>query len=246
MLMRDDMKDSPGIYMIRCLVNDKTYVGSTTTSFESRWKRHLCDLRGNRHDNILLQRAWNKYGEDVFTLLVLEKMPNATRLEIFKAEQWWFDNVKTHDYNDGGYNIEIVPNGGMTGRTASAEARAKMSKAGKGRKLSEEYKQKISSAQSGEKNHNYGKTASFETRQKMSRSQLGRTLSPEHRRKIGESRQGEKCPLSRLTEEQVRFARFLRKAWGISYYKLGRYFSVARQTIRRAITGKTWKHVKEK
>lgn len=43
----------------------------------------------------------------------------------------------------------------------------------KGRKLSEEHRRKISEAQLGERNHNFGKHHSLETRKKISDSELG-------------------------------------------------------------------------
>jgi len=69
---------------------------------------------------------------------------------------------------------------GRFGRPVSLETRLKISKANKGkllgRKFSEEHKQKISKAVSGEKNHNYGKKISKISRLKQSNSKIGRGL----------------------------------------------------------------------
>lgn len=62
------------------------------------------------------------------------------------------------------------------GKHHSEEAKKKMSKAKKGRHLSEEHKRKLSAAQKGEKNHNYGKQLSDETRKKMSESAKRREM----------------------------------------------------------------------
>lgn len=62
------------------------------------------------------------------------------------------------------------------GKHHSDEARKKMSKAKKGKHLSEEHKRKLSEATKGEKNHNYGKQFSDETRKKMSESAKRRNL----------------------------------------------------------------------
>lgn len=50
----------------------------------------------------------------------------------------------------------------------SDETRAKLSKARKGKKFTEEHKRKISESQKGEKGNNYGKTLSAETKGKIS------------------------------------------------------------------------------
>ena len=36
-----------------------------------RWGRHRSDLKSNRHNNVFLQRIWNKYG-DVFEFEIVE------------------------------------------------------------------------------------------------------------------------------------------------------------------------------
>ena len=54
-------------------------------------------------------------------------------------------------------------------------------------KHSEESKNKISEALTGEKNHMYGKHHSEETKKKMAESHTGRTLSEEIRKKISDS-----------------------------------------------------------
>ncbi len=86
-------------------------------------------------------------------------------------------------------------------------------------KLSDEARKKISEAQQGEKNHNYGKTPSDETKQKSRDKQIGKTLSDktkqkmreshigtshtdETKQKISESRQGEKHPMYGKTGEK--------------------------------------------
>lgn len=59
-----------GIYKITCVVNNKSYIGSSVDLSE-RGIQHLSDLKHNRHHSIYLQRSFNKYGEDAFTFEVL-------------------------------------------------------------------------------------------------------------------------------------------------------------------------------
>jgi len=63
----------------------------------------------------------------------------------------------------------------------------KMSESHKGKKTSEETKQKLSEALSGKNNPNFGKHHSEVTKQKISESRKGKKFSEEHKQKISES-----------------------------------------------------------
>lgn len=80
------------------------------------------------------------------------------------------------------------------GKRWSEEQKQVISKIHKGKSLTEEHKQKLSLAFTGEKNHQYGKVGELspnfgklrneETKQKISESLKGRTLSSEHKTKL--------------------------------------------------------------
>ena len=57
-------------------------------------------------------------------------------------------------------------------------------------KPSDESRQKMSEAQTGEKNHNYGKTMSDESRQKLSKSHCGKTHTEETKQMMSEAHCG--------------------------------------------------------
>lgn len=79
-------KDS-GIYTISCLTTRKIYVGSAQ-SIRYRWYQHRDELRRNIHHSPLLQRAWNKYGEEDFEFEVLEECA----IEFLTScEQYWMN-----------------------------------------------------------------------------------------------------------------------------------------------------------
>jgi hypothetical protein len=59
-----------------------------------------------------------------------------------------------------------------------------------GLKISEETREKMSKAQKGENNPNFGKTLSEEHRQKISEAQKGKVISEETRQKLREARKG--------------------------------------------------------
>lgn len=150
-----DMSSIPhtsGIYQILCATNGKYYVGSAINLWQ-RWQWHRKDLRGDRHYNIHLQRAWNKYGEDAFTFFVIEEVETNRLLE---REQHWIDHLQACDDR---YGFNIMPTAGSPrGIKRSPETRAKLSEIARNR--SPEYREKMAAAQRG-------KSPSAETRAKL-------------------------------------------------------------------------------
>jgi len=120
----------PVIYKIRNVVNNKFYVGSTTSTRE-RFRNHRKMLRGNRHHCLHLQASWNKYGEDCFKFEVVETVVSEEVL--WQVEDRWLDENfgKPHCYNSGrsaaapmrGRTGEASPN---FGRTWSDEMRSQI------------------------------------------------------------------------------------------------------------------------
>jgi len=86
------------VYGIKCSVNGKYYVGSST-NVKERMCRHKKDLRRGNHHSRKLQRAWDKYGENAFIFEKLEV--NIPYEELVAKEQFWMD--KLNSYHDG-YN----------------------------------------------------------------------------------------------------------------------------------------------
>lgn len=98
-----------GIYRIKNLINGKCYYGSSK-NIETRWLKHKNDLNKGNHINIILQRAWDKYGGDNFSFEVVEECDKNIILE---REQYYLD--LNPDYNiglksNGGDNLTKNPN----------------------------------------------------------------------------------------------------------------------------------------
>lgn len=89
-----------GIYKISC--NDKYYIGSSK-DINKRWKRHINDLKSNRHVNIHLQRAFDKYGIENFLFEIVEICDISL---LFIKEQNYLD------LNKNGFNIGKSASGG--------------------------------------------------------------------------------------------------------------------------------------
>lgn len=69
-----------------------SYIGSTKKLLEKRIKEHTALLKRNKHFNIILQRAFIKYGE--FEIKTLEILSCNTIKEIRDREQYYLDTLK--------------------------------------------------------------------------------------------------------------------------------------------------------
>lgn len=157
-----------GVYKITNNVNGKIYIGQSI-SIQSRWKEHVNSLRRGDSNCTLLQRAWNKYGEQNFTFEILE-FCSADMLDDIEVKY-----IDFYDAVNNGYNIEP---GGNKNKHLSEETKQKLREAHLGKKMSDETIQKMSEARMGEKNPMYGKTHSPEARKKISETHKGK---PGHR-----------------------------------------------------------------
>jgi len=169
------------IYAIRNLVNGFLYVGSAV-NFTKRWEEHRRSLRANRHENARLQNAWQKYGEVAFEFSILERVPDAAGLIV--REQFWLDETKAAD-RDRGYNIYAVA-GSPLGMKHTPEAREKMSAAQRRRAPpSADTRAKISAAHKG-------RIKSPEERAKISKALTGRIPTAEERMNMSVAGKGRK------------------------------------------------------
>lgn len=81
------MESLTGIYQVRNLTTNQCYVGQSV-NIRVRWQNHLSALRAGRHDNVYLQRSFDKYGEDVFEFSVITLCSEELLTDI---EQWYLD-----------------------------------------------------------------------------------------------------------------------------------------------------------
>lgn len=109
-VVNDECKHKMGVYRIINTVNNKIYIGSTTSGFYTRYTCHKSDLKLNEHHSILLQRAWNKYGELSFDFEILEIVES--KLDTLKKEQEYLDKFESYNSNIG-YNIAKYADGGI-------------------------------------------------------------------------------------------------------------------------------------
>ena len=113
-----------GIYRILNKINGNCYYGSSN-NVEKRWLRHKNELNKGKHINIILQRAWDKYGDDNFIFELVESCDETLLLEV---EQKYLD-LKPK------YNIGVKASGGdnLTNNPNRIEIIAKITKSIKDR-----------------------------------------------------------------------------------------------------------------
>lgn len=179
-----------GIYKIHNLINNHCYVGSASTKGRSksisgirkRISQHFNYLENNKHNNIHLQRAWNKYGKENFEFHILALCPSEYCI---KLEQWFLDELMPE------YNICTVANSCL-GVKRSEETKLKISNSNKGRVVTWGYK--IGYANRKENNPERAKI--------LSKALKGKKMSPEARISNRDKRRHHKS-ITKLTIQDV-------------------------------------------
>lgn len=189
-----------GIYKIVNNINGKIYIGQSI-NIKSRWKDHINALNRGDSSCTLLQRAWNKYGQENFSFEILE-LCSEDMLDEIEIKY-----INNYDSCNSGYNIE---SGGNKNKHLSDETKEKIKTSRIGKKLSDDAKKKMSQSRIGANNGMYGKNHSDISKQKMSDSKkgklghrqtnyqkerarisnLGKAMSNETKNKISEANKG--------------------------------------------------------
>lgn len=170
-----------GIYKITSPSN-KVYIGQSVDIY-NRWAHYK---RYGSKNQILLHRSFNKYGVENHKFEIIQI---CEELYLNTFENYWQEYYSAVGIN--GLNLKITSFNDLSGYL-SEQTRLKISKAHKGKKLSEDHKKKLSIAFTGERNHFYGKTHSKQAVKKMSLSSKNRVYTEETRKKMSESQKGRK------------------------------------------------------
>lgn len=171
-----------GIYKIRNIKTNDYYIGSSI-NIKRRWYRHLSLLRKNNHHSIILQNAYNKYGEESFEFIILEK---CNKKELLEKEQYYLDNDLPK------YNI-CSEAYATRGRKHTEETKRKISESNKGKHhfvMTQKQKDKLSKIMTGRKNPEHSKRMKGNI--PWNKGKKTGSLSEEHKQKIAVSLKGNK------------------------------------------------------
>jgi len=105
------------IYRILNIVNGCFYIGSAF-DYKSRWSNHIHLLNKNKHHNIYLQRAWNKYGAENFIFSIIIQIFDKNKLH--DVEQQYLNNYFKL-YKNKLYNIAKKVEGHSNGLDMKGE-----------------------------------------------------------------------------------------------------------------------------
>ena len=143
------------VYIHRNIINDKAYIGIAKAPAYKRWGKNGNGYKKNQE---AFYRAIQKYGWDNFEHIIW--CENLTQEE---AKEWevilialFKTNCSRYKNPERGYNLTDGGDG-MSGFKFSEESKIKMSQSKKGKKLSEDHKEKLRKLFSGENNPMHGK-----------------------------------------------------------------------------------------
>lgn len=244
------------VYIHTNKISGKSYIGFTTLTLNERWNGHV---NCSKNAKLYFHKAIHSYGhgDDVWEHRILSEY--STVEEAKNSEIEWIAKLNTN-HRDFGYNLTS----GGDGVVPNEETRLKMSQSQRNRpQMSDETKQKLREAFTGDKNPNFGKSPSFETRQKQISALKGKKRAFYQRKKgakrtieqcenISKNRKG-KCvgsnhpmfnghPRQKLTEVDVVFIKSCDAT--ITNRELAILFEMNEASIRGVRLGNVWKHVR--
>lgn len=224
--MKNTLRRTGGLYQIVCTLNNKIYIGQTK-NFGRRFGEHRSALARGKHRNPDLQADYNKYGYDTFEYNVIE----ISDRNLDEKERFLIQEARSRGLC---YNVF---DGGHKGASPNREWRRKVSEANSGKTVSAEQRQKMSISASRQwKKQQY--------RELMTNSAKKQWLDGDYREKMLMAHSGKgNAGSSKLTSNEVRELRTMHSR-GASIKELSNVYGVSECTIRGAINGRTWKHVK--
>jgi group I intron endonuclease len=206
------IKDT-GVYMILSIdYPDRVYIGSSV-NIRTRWNNHRHYLRTNSHHSPKFQNHYNKYGENDFVFIVIEK---CNEVVLRDREQYYLD-VLTPYFNicpkaDGvagrpskkkGVPSGVVPWNKGRKNVYSKETRLEMSK---GRLNKEPWNKNKKGCYSEATIQKMKKPKSDEHKKKLSEAHAGVPLSKEHTQHAKAARKLKHPHRTEETKEKLRLA----------------------------------------
>ena len=212
-----------GIYNIQNENTGDSYVG-LSIKIEERWKKHKIALRHNKHVNDHLQNAWNKYGENIFSFLILEECEPDM---LSKKEIEWGQILE----QKGKKLYNKIPLGNIPPSQLGTKApgRNKGLLVGDKNYFFDKHFYK-------NENSFYMKTHSIQTRQKLSEIQKGKKHSKKTLEKFKTRDTSQKINFE--IAQKIRKLRILEQK---TLFELAQMFNISCQHVSNIINNKVWK-----
>jgi group I intron endonuclease len=218
------------VYILYSSHSGEFYIGSTN-NFRRRRNEHFSELRGSRHGNQILQRIYNKYGKDCLSFIVLDYEDDKEKRLVLEQE---YLDTWNPEYNIA-ENVSKLPDHAgekhpVWGKHHREESKKKTSMTlirmghGRGKKLSEETKQKLREKLSGKNSPWWGKHHTLEQRKKV---------------------RGENNYSSKLTEEEVIEIINKYRTGKYIYKELSDEYGVGITQLSRIVRGESWSYLSE-
>lgn len=169
-----------GIYKIINVLNNRIYIGSST-SLETRKKKHFSLLKRKRHENLFLQNDFNKCGPENFIFEIILETDCEDLLLDFEQnylDEYWDGQKQCYNINPVAAKPPIqTGNNYRLGKSLTVEHKKLIKEARKFQIFTTDTRKKMSAAQRKRKH-------SFETKKKISDSNKNRKVSKETKIKI--------------------------------------------------------------
>lgn len=175
------------IYCFHCIPTGKKYIGLTEKTLEYRVKQHLHNVKQNYKTSRKFYNSIKKYGIDNFIIGIIEE---CDVFLLYEREKFY---IKKYNTYKNGLNSTLGGEG-ASGWKHTEETRKKLGNINRGRKLTEEHKEKL-------RKHRHTE----EWKRQQSERLRGRVVKPETRIKLSESQKGKKRrPISEEQREKQR------------------------------------------
>ena len=212
-------------------------------NFGDRRDSHFSLLRNNKHKNLHLQRAWNKYGEYSFEFVIIHELQE--KEDINELEIYYINKYKELGLS---YNIAPGGEGGVNlGKHLSEETKRKIGEKNRinmtgfvmpeetKKKISEEHKQAWKNLSDEEKKEKIKNFAGCNKGKKMDRdSEAYKNLVIRERTKSN---------AAKYDIDTVRQIRYLHEQESMGYTEIANKLNMNRHTVYLIATYRRWKYV---
>lgn len=130
-MKKEDLNNIPnyaGIYCIKNTINGKCYIGQSI-KLKNRLKDHLRNWNNPIYENIIIYKAFKKYGIENFSISILKTFRSALTTETKTNLDYWEKYyIKEYNSYNNGYNATLGGDAGVLGLKHSPETIEKISK----------------------------------------------------------------------------------------------------------------------